>query len=252
MGWVTPRARIGLFRMGRKHLFLVILLLIIGTLVACQKTKYQPVQPAQPVEAAPEAANPANALPAPGTMVVVSVQPVPLPDKPPLLPNGNFRTWDFAAGVPKGFTAPQGGKSTVTNEAGENGKIQIKQTWIQDDSGDSFLNKFGILVQGLMQDAAYNLEVRAKNLSDKKVIVSAWHETGDARKPFDRVNPGGALEIPPGQDFQVYSFSLLPKSDKPIRIIDGCAEATPAAPVTVIWDEWRLTEDKTPPPPETK
>ncbi len=222
--------------------------LVFSGLPGCKKT---PPQSHPNAKGAPEATTaskekPAQDKPAAETMTLVSKTEVKLSGKPALLTNGSFEKWLPGEPAPKGFNAPEGGKSTIRKEMKDivDGVIAVSQTWQALDGGDSFLSKFGINVEGLKAHGKYTLEIKAKNTSGKHVLVAAFQDTGSPSEPFESIK-GAIIDIPlKTNEFETFSCPLTPNTDRAVRIFTGCTDKQGAFPATVVWEDWKITEQE--------
>jgi len=107
---------------------LLLMLCIVATLGGCGKSADAPDL---------EAAKPAADGLVPGTMEVVSVEPVKLLplSEVNLLSGGDFHAWKFGTPRPAGFTLPNEQFSTLAREsAAEDAVVLAVQTWLQADT----------------------------------------------------------------------------------------------------------------------
>jgi len=230
---------------------LVSLVLVAGlalvALPGCKKS----VKPKTSTNPAPQTESeskqqPVVEKPAPETLKLISRSEVKLSDKPPLLANGGFETWQPGEPAPKGFNVPVGTKSAIRKEMKDvaDGVLAVSQTWQALDNADSFVKKFGANVEGLKPRGKYVLEVTAKNTSNKTVTVAAWQDTGSPANPYERIE-GASVDIPPFvKEFKTFSCPLAPNTDRPVRIFTGCSDKRGEFPATVIWDNWTITEEE--------
>lgn len=169
-----------------------------------------------------------------------------------LVYNGDLEIWNTSDNEPIGFNPPYktGAKSLIALEttAIATGTKAVKQTWQVADSADSFFRLFSFWLTDLKPKTNYNLSVKAKNMTQKPMPVWTYQyavkdpANAPAAPPAKRL---GRIEITPDGEFKTYSFTFTTQDDKEFCVlVFTCCGANATFPVDVIWDDWRVTEEK--------
>jgi hypothetical protein len=165
-----------------------------------------------------------------------------------LAPNGSFQEWSQDGRCPIGFTEPKSCSTLQKVELDEGRKIEgVRQTWWKDDGMMSFTNKFSCVLADLKPDTTYDLSVVCNNTSDASVILDAWQPVGTApAQRWHRVTDK-TVQIGPHQKLECAAqITTLPGQKQPVLLVSSVPQSTPQEcyPVTVIWNEWRVTEPR--------
>lgn len=121
-------------------------------------------------------------LPAPGTMVTLSVQPLAAATvqraAPNLLKDGDFQAWWAGAPAPKALTAPDAAFSRL-----ERVQTGVKQVWEASDTYEDLAVRTRARVENL-PPGEYEIEVTATGPTAATVSVGLWLD-----------DPSGAVEL---------------------------------------------------------
>ena len=216
-----------------------------------------PLASASQPPSAPVAILPGPAPAAGQALAAPPAPPAPKPEPVNLVKNGNFYRWDEGEMAPRywtiGFGYPADEMPYILErlEGDEyEGGVAVKETWIKNDNTAAFQKVFGQTIEGLLPNTPYRLDIRAHNLSDHSILVSAFemngYETGmvGTGTPGERLNLEAAL-IKPGSGMETYSGTFITKGNGTVKLGARIAdEKKPKLPCSVIWDSWTLQEIK--------
>ena len=121
---------------------------------------------------------PAENLPPPGSMQVISVTPVPVREEPNLIQNGDFSVWWAGAPANEGFGAPNPVQSVVRREW-DGRQWLARQTWSRFDSPEPAVRLFRVAVTGLQPNSWYRLMVNTVGKVDAAISVSVYTQLQD-------------------------------------------------------------------------
>jgi len=118
-----------------------------------------------------------DGAPAPGTMRVVSMEPLDRPvDTGNLIKNGSFEEWWAGAPTPNGFLPPEDGGAKFRRVAGQTGNFYLEQIWTRDDNPQSLMAMFHTETAELSSGQTYVLEVTAQSAPGRVIGISLWQE----------------------------------------------------------------------------
>jgi len=183
-------------------------------------------------------------VPAPGTMKVVSVEPLGPPPQPVddanLIPGGDMKTWWRGASGPKGFLLPDGKISTVLKVVKDKdkddgkGAFAVQQKWDSPDNPDKLESLFRAEAPNIEANAEYMLEITATGLIDIDVWEAA--ESGTPQHLLTSListQPGDGIAKRYVKKFKALSGGKL--------VIAAHSFAQPPESSLVQWHSWRLT-----------
>ncbi|MCP4642289.1 MAG: hypothetical protein GY851_17725 [bacterium] len=189
----------------------------------------------------------------PGTMQLVSREPVtPLPP-PNLLSNGGFEEWVTGAPAPVHFVPPLDtrGFSAIEPETErvKSGKNAVRQTWVKPkDTVDWFYRLFHTAVEGLEPGTQYRVTFSACNLAEEScrvLAIQAWGPKPGAGEGNPEFKILGVCEVGPSQDYTDYTFTISPLPHEPVSVylMTGSSTSSTTFPATAIWDDFSLRWD---------
>lgn len=189
---------------------------------------------------------PSAGVPAPGTMVPVSVDALPPIN---FIKNGGFEEWAPGSAAPANFAAALKEYSTLEPviESVPEGKKAVRQTWTANDGALSFWRQFHTVVDNLSPNTTYRLSVRAKNPTTSTVVISASKiepggtPGGDA--PITKI--ANVITVSPGKDYQEYTGTFTVPGDQPTSVLFNvtCVSDNRTFPISIEWDDWRLNRE---------
>ncbi len=170
-----------------------------------------------------------------------------------LIRNGSFNDWHSFDFLPAEwrFAAECGedeAPSMIRRYARKtfDGGFAVEQTWHKPDRRERLYDQFGIFLRNIKPDTEYKLELKAMGLSKDFVKVSVWI----LRKgPFKRskviptIIKADLIKVRKSDDFlnHVGTFKTPPDVFREVRLCTYIDRGN-YFPVTVVWDEWKLTE----------
>ena len=180
-------------------------------------------------------------LPAPGTMRVVSVEPLAgaPEDASNLLVNGYFKDWWAGAPAPSGFGPPAAEFSSLERVVQQDGSIACVQRWKKSDLGVGHTSRFYAELKGAKAEQAYELVITAQSVDGCSAVVHAFEIEAEGSAP---VSVSGDIVIPPAAktatEFK-HTFSTK-KGGQLLLVARAKDKETP--PGKIIWGPWRLQE----------
>jgi hypothetical protein len=178
-------------------------------------------------------------LPPPGTLELVSVQPLESIQRRNLILNGTFDEWYAGAPAPTGFNAPQAAQSTLRRDAevsaiGPQGFRAI-QRWKKNDSDTGAKARFGAWVT-VQPGTQYELRVLATSWSGGTAVIDIFEETAEGEL---RILEAQAITVEPEVTIQEYTKTFTAGESTRIFIGSGLpAGVEPAG--SIVWHDWFL------------
>ena len=193
---------------------------------------------------------PQTEMPPPGTMRLLSVEPVGPAAPANLIENGGFSEWLAGAPAPSGFVAPKAtrkkSKLARATDVPDASGPAVRQTWRAGDGEDSFHDVFGVWATGLEPEARYRLTARAHNQSKNDLLLRAVQynvpQPADAQAGQAEPVPLGQVLVSPAEAFGDYTFDFTtgPKRKFCVLIFVKSRPEGEKFPAVCVWDEWRL------------
>lgn len=187
-----------------------------------------------------KAAAPGADLPAPGEMRVLRMEPLggTASAGDNLIPNGDLREWWAGAPAPTGFVLPPEGYSTITREAGENGRSACAQAWKKADRKAGQANRFYVEVPEVPAEASYEFSVRAQSVEGCTATFDVYEvQEGEKYKALVVGAPIIPAEATSPTWFKTPVTTEL--GGRLVILTKTMADTPP--PGMILWHEWRLT-----------
>jgi len=178
-----------------------------------------------------------DGAPAPGTMRVVSVEPLERPvDTGNLINNGSFEEWWAGAPTPNGFLPPEGGGAKFKRVAGQTSNFYLKQSWTRGDNANQLSETFHTETTPVTSGQTYVLEVTAAAPPGRAIGISLWQEGEDGWGVVEE----NLLLMQPGQGtVKTYRETFIAKSTGTLALSADGAGAT-GDERSADWYSWRV------------
>lgn len=206
------------------HKFLLLIILLLPALQGCSP--------------APDAR---HAAIAPGTMRMISVEPVDDSTSTSLLRNGSFEEWYGGLPAPTGFRAPEASAESTLQRDAKTGQLGTtgyvaRETWTGPGFGAAPEATFGTTVT-LKPATQYRLEVIASATAGMAATIGAVERDGSG---LSRVIARAVVEVR-GEAPTRYSGTFTTVSGG-VVVLSSHAVADSTLPGSVNWLSWKLAE----------